>query len=176
MNEEQNSTEGLGKGMTIIAWVLALAMMTMFFSNFDRTQPNPNRSIETSELADGTREIVLKQNRQGHYMMIGQVNGVNVPFLLDTGATDISIPDRIAVRLGLLRGQPVRVNTANGPITVYMTRIRELKLGNIVLHNVRASINPQYQGGKALLGMSALKNLEMIQRDRILKIRQTNKR
>jgi aspartyl protease family protein len=54
--------------------------------------------------------------------------------------------------------------TANGPITVFETRISELSIGDITLFNVRASINPAMPPPQILLGMSALKQIEFVQR------------
>jgi aspartyl protease family protein len=95
-----------------------------------------------------------------------------VRFLLDTGATDVNIPAAIASRIGLSRGQAQRAMTANGTITVYRTQLDEVRLGNIALPDVRASINPHMPGDTVLLGMSFMRDLEMIQRDNTLTLRQ----
>ena len=122
--------------------------------------------------ADGVREVVLRQNRAGHYVASGGINGQPVTFLLDTGATSVSIPASVAGRLGLKRGAAMRAHTANGTVTTYATRLDEVRLGNISLENVRADINPHMLGDEVLLGMSFLRKLEFTQRDRELTIRQ----
>src|SRR5690606_34764527 len=108
------------------------------------------------------REILLQANRHGHYTLTGKINGMIVPFLIDTGATEVVIPGHLAKDLGLVEGRKHSVNTANGIISVYSTKINTLDLGPIHLRNVRASINP-HMNGDILLGMSALSSLDMSQ-------------
>jgi aspartyl protease family protein len=115
-------------------------------------------------LLSGIREVVLEQNRKGHYVAGGKVNGVPVTFLLDTGATDVAVPESIALQAGLERGNASFAATANGIVTVYSTRINELVLGNIVLKDINASITTSMVGNTILLGMSALKQIEFTQR------------
>jgi len=108
----------------------------------------------------------------GHYLANGEINGRPVTFLLDTGATDISIPALLAKDLGLERGAARRYQTANGTITTYGTRLETVRLGGIVRRQVRAHINPGMRQGEVLLGMSFLKHLEMVQRGNQLTLRQ----
>jgi aspartyl protease family protein len=158
--------------MTVLAWVLVLGLLGAFFSGWMEKLNNPNQQVRTQLSRDGAREVVLAQNRAGHYVANGTINGQPVTFLLDTGATSVSVPAGIAGSLGLVRGAPMRARTANGTITTYATRLDEVRLGNITLENIRADINPRMQGEEVLLGMSFLRKLEFTQRDRELTIRQ----
>ncbi len=163
----------MGQGMMVVAFLIALGLLTMFFSGVEKTQRNPNQS-PTSILNNNVVEVVLERNRQGHYLVVGEINGREAEFLLDTGATDVVIPEPIAASLGLSKGLAGRAMTANGAVTVYDTQIRELKIGNIRLENVNASINPGMRNQEILLGMSALKQIEFIQRGSQLTLRQLN--
>ena len=53
-------------------------------------------------------------------------------FLVDTGATLVSIPEAMADRLGLVREAPIGLQTAAGPVQGYLTRLEEVRLGDIV--------------------------------------------
>jgi aspartyl protease family protein len=161
-------TRRLGKGMIALAWVVGLAALTWLFNGWLTDQHNPNRDPQTAVSAAGVVEVVLLRNRQGHYLADGRINGEPVTFLLDTGATTLSIPEAIARRAGLQRGQPQVVQTANGSVTVYATRVERLELGGIVVRDVRANINPHYQGEQILLGMSFLKQVDFMQRGNTL--------
>ena len=175
MNESESTPSNAGRAgaiMTVLAWILVLGLLSLFFSGWLEKLNNPNQQVSTRLLADGVREVVLQQNRGGHYVANGTINGHPVTFLLDTGATSVSVPASIARPLGLKRGAPLRANTANGTITTYATRLDEVQLGDITLRNVRADINPRMQGDEVLLGMSFLRKLEFTQRDRELTIRQ----
>jgi len=158
--------------MLIAGWIIGLALLSLLFSGIIERQYNPNQHLNTMGSEGNVREVVLQRNRYGHYVATGLINGQKVEFLLDTGASDVSIPEAIARRLGLERGQPIIYSTANGNITAYTTRIRELRLGAIELQDIPASINPYKGDSTILLGMSFLKHLEFTQRGDTLIIRQ----
>jgi len=158
--------------MTIAMWVVVLLLLTLFFQDWWERQQNPNRQLSMSVGADGVPELVLQRNRYGHYVASGAINGQPVVFMLDTGASDVSVPGDLADRLGLKPGRAMIYQTANGPVRVYGTRLDEVSLGAIRLGRVRASINPSMQGQKVLLGMSFLKHLEFTQRGDTLTLRQ----
>ena len=157
--------------MVIAAWVGVLLLAGFFFSNMLERQHNPNQqlaSVNTGEVP----EVVLQRNKFGHYVASGTINHRPVVFMLDTGASDVSIPATVAQRLGLERGPTTTYYTANGPITAYRTTLAEVRLGGIVLRDVAASINPAVQDDEVLLGMSFLKHLEFTQRGDTLTLRQ----
>jgi len=120
-SKSPNPQRKLGVGMTIAMWVVVLALMTLFFQSWQEKQYNPNQQIVLSTGDDGVRELVLQRNRYGHYVANGYINQQPVVFLLDTGASDISVPEGLAREIGLKRGSALRYQTANGMITVYAT-------------------------------------------------------
>lgn len=157
-------TQTMGRGMMALACIMGLGLLTLFFSEVEEQQRNPNRNPVGVE-GPLANQVTLDRNRAGHYMVIGAINGRDAEFLLDTGATDVVIPAATAERLGLTPGRAGRAMTANGAITVYQTWIDELTIGTIHLTNVRASINPSMPPPQILLGMSALKQIEFVQRN-----------
>lgn len=166
------ATKRWGMGMVIGMWVLVLALITLFFQDRQEREHNPNQSLAISMDEEGVRELVLERNRWGHYVATGTINGGEVVFMLDTGATDVSLPEAVADRLGLARGRALVYQTANGPVKVFSTRLDQVSLGGIRLANIRASINPGMQQDEVLLGMSFLKHLEFTQRGDSLTLRQ----
>lgn len=178
MSENRNSEENRSDTQSQIAWamiiaaiVLALLVLTWGFNGYLERQRNPNRELR-STLTGEFIEIVLLRNRYGHYHATGQINGLEVEFLVDTGATQVAIPDKLARKLGLERGSPVPVQTANGTAQAFPTRLASVSIGPIVLHQVRALITPGMEGAEVLLGMSVLKTLELVQRGEELTLRQ----
>lgn len=161
----------MGQGMMIVAFIIALGLLTMYFGDVQDTQRNPNRAPMSAELGNAV-EVALLRNRQGHYVVSGTINRQPAEFLLDTGATDVVIPEDLAAQLQLRPGAPSQAMTANGVITVYGTSIDLLSIGDIELRDVRASINPSMRGQSILLGMSALKQIEFVQRGERLTLRQ----
>ncbi len=111
-------------------------------------------------------KAILAADPRGHFYAQGMVNGVPVRFVVDTGATLVSLPRQDAERLGIdyRSGQRGNSRTANGVVPVYLVKLDSVKVGGIELHNVDALV---HEGGgldQALLGMSFLNRLEM-QRD-----------
>lgn len=161
----------LGTGMTIVAWLSALALLTLLFSDLLDRQENPNRNVRALVGPEGARSVVLERNRAGHYVAAGRINGHPVTFLLDTGATDVAVPEAVARRIGLERGRPRLSRTAAGDVTTWTTLLRSVDLGGIELHAIPAVILPDLAGEQVLLGMSYLKRLELVQRGNTLTLR-----
>jgi len=115
--------------------------------------------------------IVLEQDRNGHYTVDGQINGQAVNFLVDTGATDVAIPESMARALGLDFGPRVQVMTAAGPSKAWMTRLNQVSIGGISRRDVRATITSGEFNG-VLLGMSFLRYYSLQQQDGKLVIRE----
>lgn len=157
------STSRYGMFMFMAAWAVIFALLIAYFSGMLDRQVNPNQSPESRLTQQGV-EVVLKRNRMGHYVTTGKINDQEVVFLLDTGATNVSVGARLGARLGLVPGQTMIAQTANGQVRVARTMIDKLEIGDIVLYNIDASLNPGMDGNEILLGMSALKQLEWSQR------------
>lgn len=157
-----------------IAVVLGMGLLTFYFTGVEERQRNPNQAPQSLVYSQSV-EVPLKRNRQGHYLVIGSINGHDVEFLLDTGATDVVVPERTARRLGLTYGRRGRAMTANGAVTVFSTRIAKLQIGEITLYDIDASINPGMGSGAILLGMSALSKIEFSQRGNTLTLRQVSR-
>ena len=115
--------------------------------------------------ADGSGTIVMTADNQGHFYATGSVNGAAVRFLVDTGATMVSLGASDARRIGLDfdRGQKGMTQTANGQTLVSKVQLDTVRIGDVTLHNVDALIH-QTEMPMALLGMSFLNRMEM-QRD-----------
>ncbi len=158
-----NSTR-IGKWMMYATWIIGMAMASFFFNNWQQQKHNPNQYLSSAT----QHPVVLKQNNQGHYVATGMINDVAVVFLLDTGATHVSIPAQLATKIGLQSKGEQRVSTANGVITVYSTLLDSVSLGGLRANNIEASINPYANDNTVLLGMSFLKHLTLEQRNNTL--------
>ena len=157
--------------MQVLAWLSFMALGVLFFGDQLESQYNPNRQVETLQSADVT-EVRLQRNRLGHYVTSGTINNRPVTFLLDTGATGVAIPARIAKALDLKQGRPIATRTANGTATSYLTRLNSVSVGGVSVDNVNATIAPGLRGDEILLGMSFLKHIEFTQRGDMLILRQ----
>lgn len=169
MNNSSNSS--LPKVFVWLAWIFAIGIITYGFNDFLENQVNPNQQVD-SRFSNKAIEVVLQQNHYGHYVVNGNINNAPVTFLLDTGATSVSIPESVANSIGLQKQNSYFVNTANGRIKVYQTTLDVLRIGEINLYNVDANINPNDNTPEILLGMSALKQIEFRQQGKQLTLLQ----
>jgi aspartyl protease family protein len=117
-------------------------------------------------------EVTLNRQPSGHYVAAGMINDYPVEFLIDTGATLVTIPGELADRASLVYGSAKSVNTANGRGQGYITTLQSVTLDNIVLRQVKAIILPNAGDMKqVLLGMSFLEAFELVQKNDALTIR-----
>lgn len=159
--KQDSSRHFIGRLFAHLTWIILLGLFYLMFQDRLLQQNDPNHALKMSE---SNQTVVLQRNRQGHYVAPGTINGHPVRFLLDTGATDISVPGALANRLRLAPGKTSYASTANGTIKVYSTRLDSVALGGLSLANVSAHINPHMQGDTVLLGMSFLQHIELTQR------------
>ncbi len=174
MTTDNQATNTFGKYFIWIAWFLGLALLAFVFQELLEQQWNPNQEPSAYFNSAGKAEVALQQNRQGHYLVRGAINEQDVTFLLDTGATHVSIPAHIAANLHLPELGQYRASTANGDVIVTETRLKQLSIGKILLYNVAANINPGMKSDEILLGMSALKRVEFSQMGKQLILRERN--
>ena len=113
--------------------------------------------------APSAQSATLTANPQGHFVVDGQINGGSVRFLVDTGATAVSLSSTDAKRLGIdyRRGEPGLMGTANGAAVAYKVRLDTVRIGDIVVNNVDAAVLEGNPMPFALLGMSFLNRMDM---------------
>ena len=99
--------------MALAASLLLLGLFYFYFENSLQARNNPNQQLQIAPAG----ELLLKRSRNGHYFFPGAINGQPVTFLLDTGATLVSVPAHMANELGLRAGARQQSVTANGTVT-----------------------------------------------------------
>jgi aspartyl protease family protein len=90
----------------------------------------------------GNSRVVLTAGPGGHFISNGQINGASVRFLVDTGATEVSMSADEADRIGLQyrSGTPVALYTANGTTQGYKIHLNSVRLGGVEVYNVEAIV------------------------------------
>ena len=152
MLRNDKSEKRPGKLMFISAWVFLLIGLTFFFNSMLAKKENPNVTFDYGE-----NKVILKPNDRGHYVFTGQINNTKTVFLVDTGATFVSVPLEVANKTNMPKGQEISLNTANGIGRGWRSRIDLLQIGSISIQDVPAVITDGLTSDQALLGMSALK-------------------
>ncbi len=112
--------------------------------------------------AGDQRRIVLHAGSNGHFRALGQINGRAVTFLVDTGASAVSMSAAEADRIGLnyRAGQPVQMQTANGSTTGWLLKLHSVRLGSTDVFDVEAIVSAASMP-YVLLGNSYLTRFQM---------------
>lgn len=108
------------------------------------------------------QRIVLHAGSNGHFYSTGQINGQTINFLVDTGASAVSLSEGDAQRIGIKyqQGQPVQMNTANGISHGWLIQLDRVRVGDVEIYGVEAVVSPAPMR-HALLGNSFLTRFQM---------------
>lgn len=116
---------------------------------------------ETTDTAPNDEVLVININHQKQFQTTLQINNVDVPFLIDTGANITAIPMKFAATAHLPIEKQIETKTAGGRSFAKLTHIKSLKIGNVELHDIEAILSQNLS--EALLGMDSLKFFKMNQ-------------
>lgn len=135
----------------------------------------PTRTAHTTTLAkikapsDTENVFALAHSDQSRtYRVKGFIENLPVNFVVDTGASSVVIPEKMAKWAGIGCMNKVRINTANGMDTACGSMIKNLRIGDIALHDVEVVIAKNLS--EVLLGQSALRSLRVEQHGGVLKL------
>lgn len=118
----------------------------------------------------GSEVLELRADPQGHYRVGGKINGHPATFLVDTGATAVTISRRFADEAGITHcSYGRRSETANGPVEVCTAAGLTIEFGPFRAADVEVGIVPN-MAVDALLGMSVLRSMEIRQSAGVLQI------
>jgi len=132
-----------------------------------RLSDSPILSLAGSSSAAEVR--ILANN--GSYLMSGAINGHAEEFILDTGATYVTMSATQAEQLGidyLHLGKRTQMHTANGTADAYLVTVASVKVGEIEVNQVQAAVMPTFRSDKILLGVSFLNNVAMIHEGQVM--------
>jgi aspartyl protease family protein len=117
----------------------------------------------------GGSRIVLTAGSGGHFVTGGAINGRAVQFVVDTGATSVSMSQSDADRIGLKYkdGQRGMAGTANGPVPVHRVMLTSVRVGDVTVYNVDALVVPA-QMPYVLLGNSFLTRFQMRRENEVM--------
>lgn len=113
---------------------------------------------ETSNLDS----ISIARNSAGHYVARGVADGQKLNFMIDTGATDVSLPGDFAEGRRIVCEGVGVTRTAGGDVKTCLVTIKRLNVAGMDFYNVRASIIPTLEG-EGLFGQKLLNQLKVTQ-------------
>jgi aspartyl protease family protein len=149
-----------------LAWIAIFAALFVIFSFrfellavWERVKADASGTANQSYAGEA---IELKRNDDGHYWVRVQINGKDVDFLIDSGATTTAINRKTATETGLSvdsGGFPVFINTANGSVKAQRGLAQTLQMGRLKLVDHKVVVSESF-GDVNVLGMNFLDSLK----------------
>ncbi len=149
----------------LVIWVVIFAVVYLYFD----TRLDPSIRVVHESLEHG--EVIIPRSRDGHFYVQGTINGYPAKFLVDTGASVVSISAEFARRANLPAGRSANFTTAGGVIQGEMVFDQTVEAGGIIVTGLSISVG--LYGDVALLGQNFLQNIDVIQSEdqMILRVR-----
>lgn len=167
-SETTSQATGLTRGLKlaplgiILFWVLIMGGLYLAMNHYLKP-----RQPEVS--ANGS--LVIPRARDGHFYAQGMVNGQPVQFLVDTGASLVTVSEAFARQAQLPQGEPATFNTANGELRGRIVAGMSVSVGPVRVSNLRIGVGlvGQAGAGYALLGQSFLSKFDvLLQKDQLV--------
>ncbi|MDP2371497.1 TIGR02281 family clan AA aspartic protease [Rhodoferax sp.] len=110
----------------------------------------------------GGSKIVLTAGGGGHFLTMGQINGRATQFVVDTGATfvSMSVQDAELAKINYQAGQRVSMSTANGVVPGWRVKLNSVRVGDVMVYDVDAVVSAGAMP-YVLLGNSFLTRFQM---------------
>jgi len=135
-------------------------------SSWATSSAAPQTDDAADAIVDGV--LVLNQRKNGHYLLNGRIKGKSLTFIIDTGASAVSLSRSAAMSAQIYCRDQILMRTANGSTSACTATIPNLELGPFKLKNVPAIIMPNLD--HPLLGMNILQNFRVEQENGEMRI------
>jgi len=154
--------QSLGRTMQqLLVWVLIFLGVIGAYGIWN----DISNSARPSQIIAEGNQIEIPRRRDGHFYITAKLDGVDIDFIVDTGATEIVLSKADARRLGFNPDDLLFLNsarTANGEVGLALVVIEQLELGPLLDENIRAWVN-EGELDTSLLGMSYLSLFQSIE-------------
>lgn len=143
------------------AWVI-LAFWLMVIGGLYLVMNQLLKPAQAVYSTDGLGELQLPRHRDGHFYIQGSINGSPVNFMVDTGASIVSVSDQVAQAAGLSGGERSTFYTANGTREGRIVLADTLSLAGFELKGIRVGTGlDSGRDNTALLGQNVLSHFDV---------------
>ena len=137
------------------------------------TAMNLNQSTIGGYKKPERAKVKIYPDNIGMYSVKGTINNQPTNFLVDTGATFVTLSGKKADSLGIdyLRGQLTKTQTASAVVDAWIIKLDSVSIGGILIRNVDAIVIPGNSIPEVLLGNSFLSQTSMNRTGQVLEIK-----
>ena len=146
----------------VLFWLVVMAGLYMGMKHYLKPKP-----VVVSAQGD----LLIPRARDGHFYAQGRVNGQPVTFLIDTGASLVTVSEPFARQAQMPAGEPTTFNTANGVMRGSVVSGVPVSVGPVGVSSVKIGVGlvGQDADGTALLGQSFLSKFDvLLQKDQMV--------
>jgi len=137
----------------MVFWCVMMGLLYLLMTHYLKPK-------QAQVLANG--DLVIERSTNGHFYTLGSINGQEVKFMVDTGASLVSVSDAFAQQAGLPQGRPTTLSTADGSRPGRVVEGVAIDVGPVSVSNVRVGIGLQLgDDNEALLGQSFLSKFDI---------------
>lgn len=138
----------------VVFWIIVMGLLYVAMTHYLKPKPL---------VVSASGDLIISRARDGHFYAAGAVNGKPVSFLVDTGASLVTVSEQFAREAGLSRGVPTVFRTANGDMPGRIVADVPVTLGPLDVSGVRVAVGfVGHEVGDALLGQSFLAKFEIV--------------
>lgn len=137
----------------LIFWCGVMGLLYLLMTHY--LQPRP-----AQVLANG--DLVIDRAQDGHFYTMGRINGQEAQFMVDTGASLVSVSEAFARKASIHGGVPTTFKTANGDRPGWVVEGVGVSIGPVSVSHVKVGVG--LSGGDenaVLLGQSFLSRFDI---------------
>ena len=131
-----------------------------------------NQSIAGNFKKPERNSLKIYPDALGMYFVDGAINGQKTRFLVDTGATYVTLSGNKArqLKIDFRKGSPSQVQTAAAVVTAWTVKLDSVSVGGIRMRNIDATVIAGDQPFEVLLGNSFLQHTRMQKAGAVLEL------
>jgi aspartyl protease family protein len=137
----------------MIFWCVVMGLLYLLMTYYLKPK-------QAQVMANG--DLVINRSQDGHFYTTGTVNGREARFMVDTGASLVSVSEAFAQKASIRGGVPTTFKTANGDRRGLVAEGVGIAIGPVSVSNVKVGVG--LSGGdenEALLGQSFLSKFDI---------------
>ncbi len=139
----------------ILGWIMVFATLIFGYDMYNNYKNN-----QIAQQMEGVAPSYIIQKNGAHFYTNAEVNGVSLPFMVDSGATLVVLTKESAIKAGINVDALTEMHitsTANGEKITKTTYVKEMKLGDAVFKDIRIAVSEDGLD-QNLLGNSFMKH------------------
>ncbi len=137
----------------MVFWCVVMGLLYVVMTHYLKPK-------QAQVLANG--DLVITRSHDGHFYAVGTINGKEANFMVDTGASLVSVSEKFAQQAFIRGGVPTTFHTANGSRPGRVVEGLGVSIGPVSVTNVKVGVGLNLGDEKdALLGQSFLSKFDI---------------